>query len=133
MKKHNIIAVVLTVITLFVLTDFDFFNTLVWMPNVLWTLPLYLFFMMSVLYFKMAFKPLKTITYRILLILGSIAISIGLLSVGFHVWKINSGNIFMDEIQDFQINVKNIWFWCIYQSYLLLFFFSAFKQLVTIK
>lgn len=133
MKKFNFLLIVLTVSSVLFLSDFDVLGTQLLMPNILWGIPFYFLFLGSVLYFKKAFQPKEKLVFCFLLIGVHILASVGLLYLGFLVWQTNNGNILTSEIQDFQTNLKNLWFWCMYQSYLLLFFFSAFKQLVTIK
>lgn len=133
MKKFNILIVVLTVCSVLFLSDFKVLQTQILIPNILWGIPFYLLFLGSVIYFKKAFQPKEKLAFRFLLIGTHIIASIGLLYVGFLIWQTNQGNILTSKTQEFQINLKNLWFWCMYQSYLLLLFFSAFKQLVTIK
>lgn len=133
MKKFNVLIIVLSLCSVLFLSDFKILQTLFWVPNIVWLVPFYFLFLGSVLYFKKAFQPKSTLAFRFLLIFGHVVLSFGLLYAGFLIWQINSGNIFTQEVKEFQINLKNLWFWCIYQSYLILFFFSAFKQLVTIK
>ncbi len=130
--KNSAIAAILSLITLLLFSGFDFFNSLVGMPNFLWTLPLYIFFRVSVFYFSKIFIEKLTVPFKIGVILLNVAFCFLLLYTGFQIWKLNSGNIFTETQQVFQFNAKNIWFWVVFQSYLLLFFFSAFKHLVTI-
>ncbi len=133
MKKQTLLVVVLSLCSVLFLSNFDVLETLFLMPNLLWVLPFYGLFLGSVLYFKKAFQPIEKTAIRFVLILAHAALSLGLLYAGFLVWKTNNGNVLTAEVQEFQINLKNLWFWCVYQSYLILLFFSAFKQLVTIK
>ncbi|MGY6649252.1 hypothetical protein [Wenyingzhuangia sp. IMCC45574] len=133
MKKFNVLIVVLTLCTVLFLSNFDVLGTQFLMPNIIWAVPFYGLFLGSVIYFKKAFLPKANIGIRFLVIVGHAALSLGLLYSGFLVWKTNNGNILTPEPMEFQTNLKNLWFWCLYQSYLILFFFSAFKQLVTIK
>lgn len=69
---------------------------------------------------------------KVLLMLVNVVLIFLLLKTGFQIWKVNQGNILMAEIQAFKISFKNVWFWVLFQSYILLLFFSAFKLLVTI-
>ncbi|MGY5355225.1 hypothetical protein [Wenyingzhuangia sp. IMCC45467] len=132
MKKYSIIAILMTVLTVLFLSDFRLLETVYLIPNFLWAFPLYGFYFLSSWYFSIAFKTkLKTIQKILIIILGGIGI-VSLLSFGFSIWKINGGNILSTPQETFQINLKNIFFWVVYQSYLFLFFFSAFKQLVTL-
>lgn len=132
MKKNSVIAVLLSVFTVLFLSNFKLLNTLYLMPNIFWVFPLFCFYFLSVWYFLTAFKTnLKTIQKVLRIIVGGLGFVL-LLYVGFSVWKINQGNIFLDRQDAFQLNFKNIFFWIVYQSYLLLFLFSSFKQLVTI-
>ena len=130
--KNSIIAAVFSLLTLIVFSDFNFFKTIVWMPNFLWILPLYLFSRLSVFYFISVFTVKYKVVVKIGMIVLNILLAFFLLKTGFQIFKINNGNILMSEMASFQINIKNIWFWIIFQSYLLLFLFSGFKLLVTI-
>ena len=130
--KHSIIAAVLALITLVTLSDFDFFNTYFLMPNLLWILPLYIFFRLSTTYFHIAYKGKLSLGLKVGVMVINTVLILLLLKTGFSIWKQNVGNILMESQSDFIINVKNIWFWVMFQSYILLFFFSAFKLLVTI-
>ncbi|WP_010135479.1 hypothetical protein [Ochrovirga pacifica] len=133
MLKQQIIAFIFAICSVLFLTDFNVFGTLYMVPNCIWLVHLYFFFIGSIIYFQKVFRPISVVLLRIFMMLSHF-IAIGLiLYLGFYIWKINNGNIFTETPQEFQINLKNIWFWVVYQSYLLLFFFSAFKQLVTIK
>lgn len=132
MKKNNIIAVLLAVITVLLLSEFKIFDTIYLIPSFVWILPLFGFYYLSLLYFSKAFETKLKIFQKVLMILfGGLGI-VSLLYVGFSIWKINTGNIFSEPQESFQIILKNIFFWVVYQTYLFLFFFSAFKQLVTI-
>lgn len=130
--KNSIIAAVLSLLTLLLISEFDFFNSLLWMPNFIWILPLYLLFRVSVYYFKMVFTGKLSVSLKIGVIVLNVSLGILLLYLGFQLWKINSGNILSSQVKPFEITLKNTWFWIVFQSYLILFFFSAFKQLVTI-
>ncbi len=130
--KNSIIAVILSLITLFVISDFDFFSSLFWMPNFLWILPLYIFFKTTIFYLFTVFQGKLSVKIKIGAIVLNTLFVVILLYTGFQVWKINNGNILINKSISFQINVKNIWFWIVFQSYLLMLFFSAFKLLVTI-
>lgn len=130
--KNSIIAAILSLITLVVLSDFNFFESLIWMPNFLWILPLYLFFRISVYYFLLAFECKQKMPLKIAMIVLNLCFIGLLLKIGFQIFKINNGNILMGEFTAFQMTLKNIWFWVVFQSYLLLLLFSAFKILVTI-
>lgn len=130
--KNKIIALVLTLISLFVFSGGHLFTTVYLMPSILWIFPLYGGFWLSVTYFKIAFgKQLQLIPKLAIVLLNGVLLFVFLYG-GFQIWKINTGNILMADQNIFQINIKNIWFWILYQTYLLLFFFSAFKLLVTI-
>ena len=132
MKKDKIIASVLTVLTVLLLSDFRLFDTYYLIPNILWGIPLLGFYYTSVLYFFKAFNSSYKVVYKIgIILLGGLGV-FSLLYLGFCIWKLNNGNVFTENVESFQINLKNIYFWVLYQSYLLLFFFSSFKQLVTI-
>jgi len=131
--KNSIIAAVFSLLTLIVFSDFNFFKTIVWMPNFLWILPLYLFFRLSVFFFISFFTEKHKVVVKTGMIVLNVLLAVFLLKTGFQIFKINNGNILMSEIASFQVNIKNIWFWIAFQSYLLLLFFSGFKLLVTIK
>lgn len=132
MTKNNIIAVVLTLFTVMFLSDFNLVKTIYLIPNGLWSVPLFGFYFLSVYYFLNAFATNKKTIQKVMFILfGGLGI-FSLFYVGFAIWKINNGNIFLETEADFQVNIKNVFFWIVYQSYLTLFFLSSFKQLVTI-
>ena len=129
--KNSLIAALLALITLLLLSDFDFFTSQLYFPNFLWILPFYLFFRLSLFYFQTIFKGQLSNTLKIVVILGNL-FCLGLfVKLGFEIWKPNQGNILMSLQENFKINAKNIWFWVVFQSYLILCFFSAFKLLVT--
>ena len=130
--KNSIIAAVLSLATLLFISDFDFFNSLFWMPNLLWVLPLYVFFRLSVWYFKTVFSVQASVPIKLSIVAINIFLVFFLFKLGFNIWKVNQGNILLEEIKPFQMTLKNIWFWILFQSYLILLFFSAFKLLITI-
>lgn len=130
--KNSIIAAILSLITLFVISDLDLFETLFWFPNFLWILPLYLFFKISVYYFTTLFTGKGSVVLKISMLFLNLLLIVFLLKTGFGIWKVNNGNILLSDVKPFQITLKNIWFWVVFQSYLLLFFLSGFKLLVTI-
>ncbi|ANW97170.1 hypothetical protein AXE80_13125 [Wenyingzhuangia fucanilytica] len=133
MKKNNIIAVLLALFTVLFLSEFKVLETICLMPSAVWFFPLFGFYYLSVQYFSNAFKTKLKMAQKISVILFGGVGMLSLLYMGFSIWKSNSGNIFAkEEYQTFQINLKNVFFWVVYQSYLMLFFFSSFKQLVTI-
>lgn len=132
MKKNSIIAFLLALFTVMFLSDFNLVKTTYLIPNGLWSVPLFGFYFLSVYYFSNAFATHKKTMQKVIIILfGGLAIC-SLFYIGFSTWKINNGNIFLETEADFQVNIKNVFFWILYQSYLILFFLSSFKQLVTI-
>ncbi|MGY5352071.1 hypothetical protein ACXGQW_05840 [Wenyingzhuangia sp. IMCC45533] len=130
--KNSLVAAALAFVSLLALSDLDFFKTVLWFPNFLWILPFYLFFRISVSYFVLAFQYKGLIVKKLGLVgINSLLIA-ALLYLGFQLWRSNQGNILSTQANEFHITLKNIWFWIVYQSQLLLLFFSAFKLLVTI-
>lgn len=132
MKKNSVISFLLSLFTVLFLSDFKVLESMYLIPNIIWVVPLLSFYYLSVWYFSQAFVAHQKIIYKVLIILAGGLGIVSLLYLGFFIWKINNGNVFLDSKIDFQVNLKNIFFWVVYQSYLLLFFFSSFKQLVTI-
>lgn len=132
MKKNNIIAVLLALFTVLFLSEFKVLETIYLIPNIVWILPLFGFYLLSVFYFSKAFETKLKISQKIFIILFGGVGMVSLLYLGFSAWKVNVGNIFSEPQESFQVNLKNVFFWVLYQSYLFLFFFSSFKQLVTI-
>ncbi len=131
--KHSGIAAILALISLLIFSELDFFKTIFWFPNFLWILPLYILFRISSFYFTFVFGLEGVLSKKLLFVAVNVICVLVFFKLGFAIWKTNQGNILTAPLQEFQINLKNIWFWILYQSYLILFFFSAFKQLVTIK
>lgn len=132
MKKNSIITFLMALFTVVLLSDFKLFNTQYLFPNVCWIFPFFGFYFLSFSYFSKAFSTHQTILNKVLIIFfGGIGV-LSLLYAGFSIFKINQGNIFLEIKSEFQLNFKNIFFWVIFQSYVFLFFFSSFKQLVTI-
>jgi len=130
--KNKIIAIVLTVISLLIFSEGYLFLTTFLVPNIVWGVPFYGWFLLSALYFQKVFgKQFKMSQKIISIILNFFFLGVFLYG-GFKFWKLNMGNILSVNQDVFQINLKNIWFWILYQSYLLLFFFSVFKLLITI-
>lgn len=132
MTKNNLIASVLALFTVLFLSDFRLLETIYLWPNIVWVFPLFGFYYLSVVYFANAFKTKLKVSQKVLMIVfGGVGIA-SLLYLGFCIWKTNQGNILLENKDAFQVNLKNVFFWVMYQSYLLLLFFSSFKQLVTI-
>ncbi|NJB81358.1 hypothetical protein [Wenyingzhuangia aestuarii] len=130
--RNKIIALVLTLISLFVFSGGHLFTSVFLMPSILWVFPLYGGFWLSAYYFTKAFDKQLKLMHKLTIILLNGVLLFSFLYGGFQIWKLNTGNILMADHNIFQINIKNIWFWVLYQTYLLLFFFSAFKLLITI-
>lgn len=132
MKKNSIIAVLLSMFTVLFLSDFKILETIYLIPSLFWVFPLFGFYYLSVWYFSKAFSAHHNVFQKVMIILvGGLGV-ISLFYIGFSVWKMNHGNVFLENQVNFQVNLKNIFFWIVYQSYILLFFMSSFKQLVTI-
>ncbi|NIJ43997.1 hypothetical protein FHR24_000436 [Wenyingzhuangia heitensis] len=130
--KIKIIAFLLALFSMLIFSEGVLFTTLFYVPTILWIFPFYVWFWLSAFYFKNSFGKQLKLYQKIAIILLNSFLLFSFLYVGLQLWKINTGNILMSDNSIFQINLKNIWFWVIYQSYLLLFFFSTFKLLVTI-
>jgi hypothetical protein len=131
MKKTTVIAFSLSLLTVLFLSSFKLLDSLYLFPNFLWIVPLFGLYSLTVSYFTRAFKTKLSPVQKLLIILIGFLGVISLLCVGFLIWKVNYGNIFLETQSSFELNLKNIFFWVVYQSYLLLFFFSSFKQVVT--
>lgn len=143
--SHRKIVVLLgvSILSMLVFSNFDLTKSLsfTWNENA-YFLPvpvlfpvLYVFLYANLHYLKFSYAEGKNIPQKLFFGLLNAAITIAIFFTGFEFWKVTQGDVdvaFFGETKDaFELTFRNIYFWTLYQTLLLVYAVSVLKIMVS--